>query len=207
MPIVSTVRGSFGAQGRFGRKPVNLSLFTQANIVTMPHSVVGTGVGTGLLDAGSSYISASGAAAPSRTDSDTFGTHGGHSGTNAYPMHWAVYLDEEKPVNRLSVKVHGNSWGYFELAGSNDSGSSTGFATNGTWTNLSFVSSNNGSNNQNMGGSSSGLSEKFELLFNYNNNTPYRAYRIKILDSSRANQGQGSISGGSASYNWRLDRV
>jgi len=207
MPINSSIRGSFGPQGKFGKKPVNLSLFTQANIVTMPHSIVGTGVGTGMQDAGSSTITESGFAAPSRTDNPIYHTHGGHSGTNAYPMHWAVYLDEEKPVNRLSVKVHGNSWGYFELAGSNDSGSSTGFATNGTWTNLSFVSSNNGSNNQNMGGSTSGLSEKFELLFTYNNNTPYRAYRIKILDSSRPNQGQGSISGGSASYNWRLDRV
>ena len=206
MPINSTVRGSFGAQGRFGRG-LDLSPFTQANTVSMPHSIVGTGVGTGMQDAGSSYITESGAAAPSRTDSGTFGTHGGHTGTNAYPMHWAVFLNEARPVNRLSVKIHGNSWGYFELAGSNNSGSSTGFATNGTWTNLTFTGSNNGSNNQNMGGSTSGLTELFELLFTYNNNVPYRAYRIKIFDSSRPNQAQGSISGGSASYNWRLDRV
>ena len=190
-----------------GGQSVDLSTFTQANTFTMPHSIVGTNVGTGLQDAGSSYISSYGAAAPSRTDNDTFGTHGGHTGSNSYPMHWAVYLNEAKPVNRLSVKIHGNCWGYFELAGSNNSGSSAGFATNGTWTNLSFTGSNNGSNNQNMGGASSGLSEKFELLFNYSNDVPYRAYRIKILDNSRPNQSLGSSYGGSAAYNWRFDRV
>jgi hypothetical protein len=195
--------GNMASAGQF----VSLSPFTQANTVSMPHSIVGTGAGVGMQDQGSSTISESGFAAPSRTDSPIYHTHGGHSGANAYPMHWAVYLNEEKAVNRLSVKIHGNCWGYFELAGSNNSGSSTGFATNGTWTNLSFVSSTNSSNNQNMGGQNSGLSEVFELFFTYNNNTPYRAYRIKILDSSRPNQSLGSIYAGAACYNWRLDRV
>lgn len=185
---------------------VDLSTFTQANTVSMPHSIVNVG-GTGLQGAGSATIDASGPAAPSRTDNPIYHTHGGHSGSNSYPMYWAVYLDEAKPVNRLSVKIHGNCWGYFELAGSNDSGSSTNFATNGTWTNLSFTGSTNSNNNQNMGGASSGLSEKFELFFNYNNDVPYRAYRIKILDNSRPNQSLGSSYGGSAAYNWRFDRV
>ena len=184
----------------------------QINTTAMTHSIVNT-AGTGLQGQGSSTISTYGAAAPSVApgsvpyNSTYFSTHGGHSGSNSYPMYWAVYLGTAKAVNQLVVYVHGNSWGYFVLEGSNDSGSSSGFATAGTWTAISFTSSNNGSNNQNMGGYSSGRADGSSITFTYTNNTGYLAYRIRMLDSSQPSQALGTYYGGSAGYSWQLNRV
>ncbi len=198
----------YGSNGWNGMNQ-DLTPFTQINTTSMTHNIVNAGSG-GLQISGGSQISAYGSAAPSVSGyqgSGAFSTHGGHGGSGNFPMYWAVYLGSRKAVNKLVCSLHGNSWGYFELAGSNDCGNGSNFATNGTWINLTFSSSNNGSNNQNMGGGSSGYGDGAELTFNYSNNTGYLAYRIKILDSSRANQAQGSLYNGSAGYFWRLDRV
>jgi len=184
----------------------------QINTTAMTHSIVNAG-GTGLQGQGSTVISTYGNAAPSVAPgsvgytSTNFSTHGGHSGSNSYPMYWAVYLGTAKAVNQVVVYVHGNSWGYFVLEGSNDCGSSSGFANAGTWTAISFTGSNNGSNNQNMGGYSSGRGDGSSITFNYSNSTGYIAYRIKMLDSSQPGQPFGSYYGGSAGYSWQLNRV
>ena len=193
---------------------VDLNAFTQLNSTALAHSVVNSG-GTGLQGNGSTVITNYGTAALSVTTSTigssfvsgNFSTHGGHSGSNSYPMYWGTYVGISKAVNQLKVWVHGNSWGYFELAGSNDCGNGSNFATNGTWTNIPFVSSTNSNSNQNMGGNVSGLSDGTIITFTYNNSTPYIAYRIKILDSSKPNQSLGTFYGGSAGYMWQLNRV
>lgn len=185
----------------------------QINTTAMTHSIVNPG-GTGLQGAGSTNINNYGAAAPSIAPSSIggysstyFSTHGGHTGSNSYPMYWAVHLGTAKAVNQLICYVHGNSWGYFLLEGSNDSGNNTGFATAGTWTTLSFTGSNNGSNNQNMGGNGSGRGDGSTITFSYNNNTGYLAYRIKIIDSAAPTSAQGSSYSGSGGYSWQLNRV
>ena len=184
----------------------------QINTTSMAHSVVNVG-GTGLQGQGSSVITTYGAAAPSVPPGTTaytstnFCTHGAHSGSNSYPMYWAVYLGTAKAVNQLVAYIHANSWGYFVLEGSNDCGSNPGFATAGTWTAIPFTSSNNGSNNQNMAGQASGRSDGSAITCTYTNNNGYLAYRIKILDSSKPTQPLGTFYGGTAGYSWQLNRV
>jgi hypothetical protein len=59
--------------------------------------------------------------AVSNTDNQ-FATHGGHCGASDYPGYWAVHLGGARAANQLKVWIHANSWGYFELQGSNNSG-------------------------------------------------------------------------------------
>lgn len=189
-----------------------LTLQNQINVTSMTHSIVNPG-GTGLQGAGSTVITSLGVAALSAapgtyTYSATyFSTHGGHTGANSFPMYWGVYLGTLRAVNQVIVYVHPNSWGYFELAGSNDCGTGASFATNGTWIAIPFVSSNNGSNNQNMGGQASGLTDGTSRTFNYSNNSGYLAYRIKIIDGSQPTEVVGTRYPGSAGYSWQLNRV
>lgn len=189
----------------------NLSRFTQVNSMGMQHSVVNAAAG-GLQAQGSTRISLLGIKAPSYPmDLSTdygFSTHGGHGGSTNYPMYWAVYLGTTpQAVNQLKVMVHSNSWGYFELAGSNDAGTGANFATAGNWYNLPFITSDNVSNNQNMGGTASGYSDGTILTFTYNNDIPFTHYRIKILDNSKPNQAPGTSYSGAASYGWQLNRL
>ena len=189
-----------------------LEVQTQINNTSMPNSIVNVG-GTGMQGAGSSVITSLGVAAPSVSpgtytyNSSYFSTHGGHTGSNSFPMYWGVYLGTLRAVNQLIVYVHPNSWGYFVLEGSTDCGTSSGFANVGTWSPIRFVSSNNGSNNQNMGGYSSGRLDGASLTFTYANNAGYLAYRIRILDNSQSSQSLGTSYGGSAGYSWQLNRV
>jgi hypothetical protein len=179
------------------------------NNTSMCHSVYQVASTTGLQGAGSGCISLFGAAAPSMATTNSgfqFATHGGHCGAVDYPGYWAVHLGGARAVNQLKVWIHSNSWGYFELQGSNNSGNASGFNQSGNWTTLSFTCSNN-NNCQNMGGNASGCSDGTIFNFWYTNNVPFSAYRIKVLDSSRPNQAIGSIYGGSAGYVWQLNRV
>jgi hypothetical protein len=179
------------------------------NNLSMCHDVYRAAGTLGLQGQGSGCISLYGAAAPSMPTSNTgyqFATHGGHCGVSDYPGYWGVNLAAAKAVNQLKVWIHANSWGYFELQGSNNSGNASGFATNGTWTTLSFLCSNSG-NYQNMGGNSSGCSDGTVFTFWYTNNVPFQAYRIKVLDSSRPTQALGTTYAGSAGYIWQLNRV
>jgi hypothetical protein len=189
----------------------DLSTGTQFNTTSLTHSVVNRPTG-GLQNNGSTLISTYGTAAPSAINtnytSTYFGSHGGHGGSGDFPMYWGVHFGgTTRAINRLVVAVHQNSWGYFEVYGSNDSGSASNFATNGTWTRLTLTSSTNGYNNENMRGNSSGLGDGTQFTYNYNNNTGYLAYRIKILDSSAATAAQGTTYAGSAGYWWRFDRA
>jgi len=185
---------------------------TQINTSSMAHNIVNPG-GTGLQGQGSSVITTYGAAALSVAPgsvsytSTNFSSHGGHSGSNGYPMYWAVHLGTPKAVNQLVTYVHVHSWGHFVLEGSNDSGSTGNFATNGTWTPITFANSNNGSNTQNMGGNGSGRGDGTTIICNYTNNVGYSAYRVKILDSSAPSQAIGTTYTGSAGYSWQLNRV
>jgi hypothetical protein len=175
----------------------------------MCHDVYRAAGTLGLQGQGSACITIYGPAAPSMPTSNTsnqFATHGGHCGVSDYPGYWGVNLAAAKAVNQLKVWIHSNSWGYFELQGSNNSGNASGFATNGTWTTLSFLCSNS-NNCQNMGGNSSGCSDGTVFTFWYTNNVPFQAYRIKVLDSSRPTQALGTTYAGSAGYIWQLNRV
>ena len=179
------------------------------NNTTMCHSVYQAAGTTGLIAQGSPCISLYGAAAPSMATSNTsqhFGTHGGHCGVSDFPGYWAVHLGGARAVNQLKVWIHTNSWGYFELQGSNNSGNASGFNQSGNWTTLSFLCSTN-SNCQNMGGYSSGCTDGTIFTFWYTNNVPFSAYRIKILDSSRQVNPFGTYYGGAAGYVWQLNRV
>lgn len=189
---------------------LDLAPGTQFNTTSMTHGIYSPpGAGSNLLSGGSTSISNYGAAAASVAGNGTFGLHGMHSGQNAFPAYWAVFLGTPKrAINRLVMSVHGNCFGYFYLEGSNDCGNSSGFASNGTWTTLSFSSSNNGYNNQNMGGTSSGVSDGTQFTFNYNNNTGYLAYRVRFVDGSRRDQAMfTSYAAGCALYWIRLDRA
>jgi hypothetical protein len=179
------------------------------NNTTMCHSVYQPAGTTGLLGQGSPCISLYGSGAPSMATSNTsqhFGTHGGHCGAVDFPGYWAVHLGGARAVNQLKVWIHTNSWGYFELQGSNNSGNASGFNQSGNWTTLSFLCSNN-SNCQNMGGYSSGCADGTVFSFWYTNNVPFSAYRIKMLDSSRQVNPFGTYFGGAAGYVWQLNRV
>jgi hypothetical protein len=179
------------------------------NNTSMCHSVYQPAGTTGLLGQGSPCISLYGSGAPSMATSNTsqhFGTHGGHCGAVDFPGYWAVHLGGARAVNQLKVWIHANSWGYFELQGSNNSGNASGFNQSGNWTTLSFLCSNN-SNCQNMGGYSSGCADGTVFSFWYTNNVPFSAYRIKILDSSRQVNPFGTYFGGAAGYVWQLNRV
>ena len=179
------------------------------NNLSMCHDVYRASGTLGLQGQGSGCITLYGAAAPSMPTSNTgnqFATHGGHCGISDFPGYWGVNLGAAKAVNQLKVWIHANSWGYFELQGSNNSGNASGFATNGTWTSLSFLCSNS-NNCQNMGGNSSGCTDGTIFTFWYTNDVPFQAYRIKVLDSSRPNTALGTYYGGSAGYIWQLNRV
>ena len=179
------------------------------NNTTMCHSVYQAAGTIGLIGQGAACISVYGAAAPSISITNSAGaffTHGGHCGVSDYPGYWAVHLGGARAVNQLKTWIHSNSWGYFELQGSNNSGNASGFNQSGNWTTLSFLCSTN-SNCQNMGGGSSGCSDGTVFTFWYTNNVPFSAYRIKVLDTSRQICSLGNYYGGAAGYAWQLNRV
>ena len=180
-----------------------------SNIVStnMAHHSINT------QQAGSTRITNHGAAAISVTTTPTtnsdFGLHGGHAGSSVFPQYHGIYLgsNNAKAVNRMDFLVHGNCFGYFELQGSNNAGTSGAFVNTGNWTSLAFTTSNNSQNNQNCGGQSSGLTEFSTLTFQYTNNTTYTHYRIWIKDISQPAESLGTRYGGYAAYQWRLYRV
>jgi hypothetical protein len=187
----------------------DLAMAQCINNTTMCHSVYQASGTLGLQGQGSNCISLYGAAAPSMAVSNTgnqFATHGGHCGASDYPGYWAVHLGGARAANQLKVWIHANSWGYFELQGSNNSGNASGFNQSGNWTTLSFLCSNI-NNCQNMGGNASGCADGTVFSFWYTNDVPFSAYRIKVLDSSRQTQPLGTTYGGSAGYVWQLNRV
>jgi hypothetical protein len=191
---------------------VDLTPFTQHNTQALAHNIVTPGGGTGLIGQGSTRISTYGSVAPSvpNTSSFTspeFGSHGGHSGANSFPTYWAFYNPTAKPVNQLRIWIHANSWGYFYLEGSNDSGNTGNFATAGNWTRLTMTSTTYPVGNENMGGFSSGYGDGTSWTYTYANNTPYLAYRITMRDASRGNQSLNSYLGGAAGYAWQFNRV
>jgi hypothetical protein len=183
----------------------SLAPFSTVNTQSMPHTQVNT------QGAGSTKISTYGASAWSKFDassSNDFGGHDGHDGTPAdFPAYVSVYLGTQRyAVNRLDLTLHGNSFGYFVLQGSNDADTS-GTYNSGTWTTLQFVTSNNSQNNENAGGGGSGYADGTVLTFEYNNNIPYKSYRMEIKDISTPSQSLGTTHNGWAMYYWELYRV
>lgn len=184
----------------------DLSPFSTYNTSSMAHSEINT------QEAGSTKITTYGDPAWSvftASSTSDFGAHDGHEGSPAdWPAYIAIDFGEgiRKAVNRLDIVVHGNSFGYFELQGSNDAGSGA-FYNSGTWTSLPFITSNNSQNNQNAGGQSSGYSDGTRLTFQYNNNSTYRYYRLWIKDVSQPAESLGTRVDGWAIYYWELYRV
>ena len=181
---------------------VNLDPFGVFNTSSMPHSEVNT------QEMGSNKISGNGASAWSifNKNNSMFGGHDGHDGASDYPAYIAIDLGEVKPINRLNIHIHQNSFGYFELQGSNNAGSGT-FYNAGTWTSLPFSTSSLAQGNQNAGGASSALGEGTSLVYQYNNDTAYRYYRLKILDNSKQTESVGTRQSGWAIYYWELYRA
>ena len=200
----------YGAAG-WAAVGVDLSPFTQVNTTSLLHST-----GSNFISNGSTRISNYGGAVndnrawsyPGLGITDGFSSHGGHAGVSVFPIYAAVYLGSVgRAVNQVKASLHGNSWGYFELQGSNDANTTGDFKTTGTWTSIPFISSDNSTGNQNMGGNSSGYGDGTVLTFTYSNNVPYTHYRIWIKDTSRPNQTLGSAYNGSAGYTIQLNRV
>lgn len=189
------------------RKVNDIEPFANIASTTMAHHDINT------ITAGSTLITSLGNTAISVTTTPSshsdFGVHGGHSGVSVFPQYHAIYLGStaSAAVNRLGFLVHGNSFGYFELQGSNNAGTSGSFANTGNWTSLPFVTSNNSQNSQNMGGQSSGLGEASTLTFEYNNDIVYTHYRLWIKDISQPTESLGTRYGGYAGYQWRLYRA
>lgn len=171
---------------------------TQLNTADMPHSQTGMQASaTRNNGTGGAGSAASDGLAEDRTRGLGFGWHS-TTGVTTFPAICAVYLGDKYPngavVNQLRILAHGNSFGNFEIQGSNDSGKAGSFHTNGNWT---TIISGNG------GGSSSGYFDRQALDFQSTNTTPYLAYRIRITDTYRPGN-VGTQFTGWASYGWEL---
>lgn len=182
---------------------VDLSPFSNVLTTSLATSCVN------VTEAGSSNITTYGCAAISLSGATVFGWHDGHDGNGTdYPAYWAVYLGAvAKPVNKLVIDLHSNSFGYFELQGSNDANTSGTFYNTGTWTSLSFDSGNSTLSSQNAGGQGSGYSDHTQLTYRYNNDVPYTHYRMYIKDSSKPSESLGTRYNGWAAYFIQLSRV
>jgi hypothetical protein len=182
-----------------------LTPFSTINTRYQPHTQVNT------QNAGSAKITSYGAPAWSNFDGGSaggnyFGGHDGHGGSpNDYPAYVAVYLGGRHAVNRLNLVLHGNHFGYFQLQGSNNSGTGGSYDA-GSWTSLPFVTSNGSQSNQNAGGQSSGLGDGTVLTYQYNNDIAYSSYRLWIKDSSQPSESLGTRYTGWATYYWELYR-
>jgi len=180
-----------------------LTPFSTINSRYQPHTQFGT------LGAGSTKISTYGATAWSEfnsSNSTQFGGHDGHNGSPTdYPAYIAVYLGGRHAVNRLNLVLHSNSFGNFELQGSNNSGTGGSYST-GSWTSLPFVTSNVSTNAQHAGGQYSGYGDGTVLTYQYNNDIAYSSYRLWIKDSSQAGESLGTRYTGWATYYWELYR-
>ena len=185
---------------------VDLSLFNNLLTDSMPHS--GSNVTEAGIRGGTSNFNASTQNGISNTNSG-FGWHDGHDGSPAdWPAYSAVYIGSApKAVNQIQFSVHGNSFGNFELQGSNNAGVSGSFYNSGNWTSLTFNSSGSSFSTQNAGGASSGMSDGTVITFNYINNTGYTHYRVVIKDNNKPNEGAGTRFTGWACYGWRMNRV
>lgn len=191
----------------WGDVSVDLSPFGSLLTSSMPHSGINvseagirteTASFTGATDNGPNNLGAG------------FGWHDGHEGApNDWPAYIAVYIGNQYPggkaVNKLRFCIHGNSFGNYELQGSNDANTSGTFYNTGNWTSIPFQPTGSYYSNQNGGGGGSGISESSVITFLYNNNTPYTHYRIWFKDNS-TNGGSGSL-GGWACYGWEMSRI
>jgi hypothetical protein len=186
----------------------DLSAFTDITSLSMPHSSANT-----TEAGGTTAISTYGSAAVSQDSTSAgFGMHDGHDGSPAdWPAYAAIYIGGTYPagkaVNKLTLSLHGNSFGHFELQGSNDASTSGTFYNTGNWTSLTFTSAGSSHSIQNAGGYGSGYGDGTVLTFRYNNNVPYTHYRLWIKDNSQVNEAVGTRYGGWATYFWTLERV
>ena len=182
-----------------------LTPFSTVNTRYQPHTQVNT------QGAGAVKITSYGAAAWSAYDGGSgggtyFGGHDGHNGNPTdYPAYVAVYLGGRHAVNRLNLALHGNHYGYFELQGSNNSGTGGSYDA-GSWTSLPFITSNVSTQAQHAGGQYSGYSDGTVLTYQYNNDIAYSSYRLWIKDASQAGESLGTRYTGWATYYWELYR-
>lgn len=186
----------------------DLSPFGDITSTSMPHS------GINVTEAGgTSAISSLGFAAISQDSTSAgFGWHDGHDGSPAdWPAYAAIYIGGTYPngkaVNKLTLSLHGNSCGYFELQGSNDASTSGTFYNTGNWTSLPFTSVGSTLSVQNAGGQNSGYGDGTILTYRYNNNTLYTHYRLWIKDASQPSESLGTRYVGWATYFWTMERV
>ena len=191
----------------WGDVSVDLSPFGSLLTTSMPHS------GVNVSEAGIRTETASFTGATDNGPNNLgvgFGWHDGHEGSPAdWPAYIAVYIGNQypggKPVNKLRFCIHGNSFGNFELQGSNDANTSGTFYNTGNWTSIPFQPTGSYYSNQNGGGSGSGISESSVITFLYTNSTPYTHYRIWFKDNST--NGSSGNYGGWACYGWEMSRV
>ena len=182
---------------------VDLSTFTDLLTTSMPHS------GINVDEAGIRGGTGNWSAATDNnitTTSNGFGWHDGHEGApNDWPAYIAVYIGTPKPVNQLQISIHSNSFGDFELQGSNNANTSGTFYNTGNWTSLTFNTSGSSFSTQTGGGYASGYGDGTVFTYNYDNNTEYTHYRIWFKNATKP--GTSQYLGGWAGYGWRMNRV
>jgi len=177
--------------------------FTNLQTTSMPHSGInvdeaGIRGGVGNWDAATEN--------GTTNQSAGFSWHDGHEGGSLdWPAYIAIYVGAAKAVNQLKISIHSNSFGNFELQGSNNANTSGTFYNTGNWTALPFNSSGSSETTQNGGGGSSGYVNGSVRTHNYINNTFYTHYRIWFKDNSQPGS-SGSLTGWAA-YGWGLNRV
>lgn len=125
-----------------------------------------------------------------------FALHGGHEGQSNYPHHVAIDMSDSYPtgivLDQFYLIVHQNSFGYFDVYGTNNKIDYGNYRDNDIWTLLA--------SNLNGGGTGSGISDGTGRSQNFTNTTAYTAYKIVIKDNARPNQSVGGNYGGYASY-------
>ena len=180
-----------------------IATFTNLQTTSMPHS--GINVDEAGIRGGAGNWDAATENGPANTGNG-FGWHDGHEGSpNDWPAYIAIYVGTAKAVNQLKIAIHSNSFGNFELQGSNNANTSGTFYNTGSWTSLTFNSSGSSETTQNGGGGSSGYVDGSVRTHNYTNNNAYTHYRIWFKDNSQPGS-SGQLQGW-ATYGWGLNRV
>ena len=125
-----------------------------------------------------------------------FALHGGHEGQANFPHHVAIDMSDSYPtgivLDQFYLIVHQNSFGYFDVYGTNTPIDYGNYRDNDNWTLIA--------SNLNGGGQSSGISDGTGRSQNFSNTTAYTAYKIVIKDVARPSQSVGSNYNGYASY-------
>jgi hypothetical protein len=136
---------------------------------------------------------------PSRTgqvnaisDGNVAGQFAWHASPVVAPTVGAVFLGAAYPcgkaINQIQWDVHLYHFGFYQIWGSQNSGSGAGFHNSGTWTQIAAAQAP---------GSNNGMADRSVWTTDFANDVAYRAYKVTI--------DYQAISW--ATYGWHLNRV